>query len=149
MRQSWLLAFLQVMMAFMLFGFLMKQGREANFKSHGVIPLGIVRVTQYSHFEKGGRLTASGYLLTDLDDGKVCAVGRDWFRSFVKVGDSVKIDGFPTSCLVLDTMAIRNSKGLMQTKWVDVYTNDPVSGLDFGIQHREAFLIRRESYGNF
>lgn len=106
--------------------------------------LGQVRVTRYSHFE-GGRLTASGYILKDSDDGKVCAVGRDWFRVSIKVDDKIWVEGFKEPCVVKDTMAIRNHKGLLQNKWVDVYIPDPVEGLKFGIQKRRAYKILERS----
>ena len=112
-----------------------------SYRNREVTPLGIVRVTRYSHFE-GGRITASGYLLKDEDAGKVCAVGRDWWKKFIKPGESIWVEGFSEPCKVLDTMAIKNSKGLLQTTWVDIYIPDPKEGLAFGIQKRPAYLIR-------
>ncbi len=42
-----------------------------------VIPLGEVRVTKYTHVECRSHVTSSGYVLTDSDEGRVCAVSRD------------------------------------------------------------------------
>ncbi len=104
-------------------------------------PLGWVRVTQYTHVETNSRLTSSGYVLKDRDEGLVCAISRDWWRSRVKPGDLVWVTGFAQPCAALDTMATHNPKGLAQTRWVDIYVKDPVKGLAFGIQHSSAYLV--------
>ena len=103
--------------------------------------LGKVRVTNYTHME-GGRITASGYYLRDRDAGRVCAVSRDWWMGRVRPFDVIWLRDYNQTCVVLDTMAIANSKGFKQTTWVDIYNNDRQSALDFGIQHAEAYLIR-------
>ncbi len=107
-------------------------------------PLGVVRVTRYTHHDdpQFGRWTASGYILKDSDEGKVCAVSRDWFRTRVKVNDVVWIEGFQRPCVVKDTMGLRNRKGFLQTKWFDVYITDVKRGLAFGIQKRRAYIVR-------
>lgn len=107
-------------------------------------PLGWVRVTNYTHVETNSRLTASGHMLEDADEGKVCAVSRDWWRSRVKPGDLVWVEGqgLATPCAALDTMALFNPKGFPQTRWIDVYIRDPERALDFGIRHANAFLVR-------
>jgi 3D (Asp-Asp-Asp) domain-containing protein len=105
-------------------------------------PLGWVRVTRYTHVETHSRLTSSGYVLKDSDENRVCAVSRDWWRSRVKPGDLVWVEGVVQPCVALDTMALTNSKGLAQTRWIDVYTLDPGRALDFGIRHANAYLVR-------
>lgn len=106
------------------------------------IPLGRIRVTKYTHIETGSRLTSSGHVLTDADEGKVCAISRDWWRGFIKPGDRVWVSGYAEPCVALDTMALRNRKGLKQTRWIDIYITNRQRGLDFGIQHATAYLIR-------
>ena len=103
--------------------------------------LGVVRVTKYTHNE-GGRITASGYYLKDRDQGKLCAVSRDWFRKKVKVWDVIYLEHFNQTCIVVDTMALQNSKGFKQTKWVDVYHTSVEEALEFGIQRSKAYLVR-------
>jgi 3D (Asp-Asp-Asp) domain-containing protein len=105
-------------------------------------PLGWVRVTQYTHVETHSRLTASGHVLQDADEGRVCAISRDWWRRRVKAGDLVWVDGFKEPCTALDTMALANAKGFPQTRWIDVYVRDPERALDFGIQHANAYIVR-------
>jgi len=105
------------------------------------IPLGEVRVTRYTHFE-GGKVTASGYILKPEDKDVICAVGRDWFKKTILVGDKLQIEGFSRPCNVQDTMAIANRKGLKQTRWVDIYHTDVKDALKFGIQRRRAYLIK-------
>ncbi|MBI5200608.1 MAG: hypothetical protein HY925_03395 [Elusimicrobia bacterium] len=104
-------------------------------------PLGWVRVTQYTHVETNSRLTSSGYVLKDRDEGLVCAISRDWWRSRVKPGDLVWVTGFAQPCAALDTMATHNPKGLAQTRWIDIYVKDPVRGLAFGIKHSSAYIV--------
>lgn len=106
------------------------------------IPLGRVRVTKYTHHE-GGPITATGHRLKPEDEGKLCAVSRDWWKSVVKPGDQVWVVGHAQPCVALDTMAIKNRKGLRQRRWVDIYITDRRKGLDFGIQRSTAYLIRR------
>ena len=103
--------------------------------------LGRVRVTNYTHFE-GGRITASGYVLRNRDAGRVCAVSRDWWGGKVKPFDMVWLKDLNQTCVVMDTMAISNSKGLLQTHWFDIYKTDKSLALDFGIQHSRAYLIK-------
>lgn len=105
-------------------------------------PLGVVHVTRYTHNE-GGRLTASGYYLKDSDQDKVCAVSRDWWKHSITPGDLVFVDGFVQPCVVLDTMAVANRKGKRQLHWIDLYSTSVEHSLDFGIQHRKAWLVRR------
>lgn len=105
-------------------------------------PLGWVRVTNYTHVETRSRLTSSGYVLKDEDEGLVCAISRDWWRSKVMPGDLVWVTGFAQPCVALDTMALANSKGFPQTRWVDIYIKDPARGLQFGIRKSSAYLIR-------
>ncbi|MBI4349053.1 MAG: hypothetical protein HY553_19600 [Elusimicrobia bacterium] len=105
-------------------------------------PLGWVRVTNYTHVETNSRLTSSGYVLKDEDEGLVCAISRDWWRSKVKPGDLIWVTGFAQPCVALDTMALFNPKGLAQTRWVDIYVKDPVRGLAFGIQKSSAYILR-------
>lgn len=107
------------------------------------VPLGEVRVTKYTHHETGSRVTSSGFVLSDGDEGRVCAISRDWWRSRVMPGDLVWIGGRDYPCVALDTMAVRNRKGLAQRHWIDIYITDRQAGLDFGIQKAPAFLIRR------
>lgn len=104
-------------------------------------PLGQVRVTHYTHHE-GGRITASGYTLRDSDAGRVCAVSRDWWGGRVKRFDVIWLEKYNQKCVIMDTMATSNRKGLRQTKWIDVYGSDVESALDFGIQHSNAYLIK-------
>jgi hypothetical protein len=104
--------------------------------------LGEVRVTHYTHHETGSRLTSSGYVLTDGDAGRVCAISRDWWRTRVKDGDLIWIPGHVEPCRALDTMALRNSKGFRQRHWIDVYHTDRQASLDFGIQRAPAYLLR-------
>lgn len=111
-------------------------------ESFEAVPLGQVRVTKYTHVECRSRLTASGHVLSDVDSGRVCAVSRDWWRSKVKPGDVLWIPGYAAPCTALDTMALANRKGLAQTHWIDIYITDPKTGLEFGIQHGMAYLIR-------
>lgn len=110
-------------------------------------PLGWVRVTQYTHVETHSRDTSSGYALKDNDEGLVCAISRDWWRSRVKPGDLVWVAGFAQPCVALDTMARRNSKGFAQTRWIDIYVNDRARGLEFGIRSSSAYLIRPKAGG--
>lgn len=108
-------------------------------------PLGWVRVTQYTHVETRSRVTATGYVLKDRDAGLVCAVSRDWWRSRVKPGELVWVDGYAKPCVALDTMALANAKGFPQTRWVDIYMTDPVKALDFGIRHASAYVVRQRA----
>jgi len=103
------------------------------------IPLGRVRVTKYTHFE-GGRTTASGHYLKDTDSHKICAIGRDWWKKDIPIGTKIWVEGFSYPLTVLDTMAIKNHKGLLQTRWVDIYHNNVKEALNFGIQWREASI---------
>ncbi|MBI5240174.1 MAG: hypothetical protein HY926_06855 [Elusimicrobia bacterium] len=112
-------------------------------RGYEMVSLGEVRVTQYTHHETGSRVTSSGYVLRDQDEGRVCAISRDWWRSRVKPGDLVWVGGRAQPCVALDTMALRNRKGLLQSRWVDIYITNRQAGLDFGIQKAPAFLIRR------
>ena len=107
------------------------------------IPLGTVRVTQYTHIECHGRLTSSGYVLKNEDENRVCAIGRDWWRKKIHPGDLVWVDGYAEPCVALDTMALKNRKGLPQTRWIDIYVTDPVKGLNFGIRHAKAYHLSR------
>lgn len=109
------------------------------------VPLGEVRVTQYTHVECRSRLTASGHVLRDADQGKVCAVSRDWWRKRVKPGDLIWVTGYAQPCKALDTMALRNAKGLAQTRWIDIYVTDPIGGLAFGIRRAPAYLLVAKS----
>jgi 3D (Asp-Asp-Asp) domain-containing protein len=104
--------------------------------------LGIVHVTRYTHHE-GGRLTASGYVLKDADEDRVCAVSRDWWKHRIMPGDLVFVAGFRQPCVVLDTMAVANRNGKVQLHWVDLYLTSVERGLEFGIQRRHAWLQRR------
>lgn len=107
------------------------------------IPLGQVRVTHYTHHECNSRLTSSGYVLKDEDEGRVCAISRDWWRGRVKPGDLVWVSGHAQPCVALDTMALKNSKGFPQRRWVDIYYTDQQKALDFGIQRATAYLVRK------
>ena len=111
------------------------------------IPLGQIRVTKYTHIETGSRVTSSGYVLKDEDEGKVCAVSRDWWRGLIKPGDRVWVSGFAEPCVALDTMALRNRKGFKQTRWIDIYITDRQAGLDFGIRRATAYLQRSRRPG--
>lgn len=110
--------------------------------AYEAIPLGEIRVTKYTHIETHSRLTSSGHILTDADEGKVCAISRDWWRKTVKPGDLIWISGYAQPCKALDTMALRNPKGLRQLRWVDIYITDRQKGLDFGIRRSTAYLLR-------
>jgi 3D (Asp-Asp-Asp) domain-containing protein len=115
------------------------EGLPSGFEA---VPLGQIRVTKYTHVETGSRQTSSGYVLTDNDRGRVCAISRDWWRKRIKPGDLVWIEGHAQPCVALDTMALTNRKGLPQTRWVDIYITDRQEGLDFGIQRATAYLLR-------
>lgn len=115
--------------------------RLALFDIYKPVALGRVRVTHYTHHECRSRLTSSGYVLKDSDEGRVCAIGRDWWRKRIKPGDLVYIPGYAEPCVALDTMALRNPKGLPQTHWVDIYFTDRRKAYDFGIQHAQAYLL--------
>lgn len=106
------------------------------------IPLGWVRVTNYTHVESRSRVSSSGYVLKDEDAYLACAIGRDWWRSRVKPGDLIWVVGYAQPCVALDTMALKNRKGFAQTRWVDIYMADPVKGLAFGIQKSSAYILR-------
>lgn len=116
--------------------------RRALLDLYKPVPLGRVRVTHYTHHECGSRLTASGYVLKNSDAGRVCAVSRDWWRKRIKPGDLIYLPRYGQTCAALDTMALRNPRGLRQTHWIDVYYTDRQKALDFGIQHAQAFLLR-------
>ena len=107
-------------------------------------PLGWVRVSQYTHVETRSRVTSSGYVLKDSDEGLACAVSRDWWRKRVQPGDLVWVEGYAQPCVALDTMAPANRRGLAQKRWVDIYVKDPHRGLDFGIRRSSAYLVRPE-----
>ncbi len=111
-------------------------------RGYEAVPLGQIRVTHYTHHETGSRLTSSGYLLHDSDEGRVCAISRDWWRKSIKAGDLVFIEGQPQPCVARDTMALRNRKGLAQKRWVDVYYTDRQTAYDYGIHHATAYLLR-------
>lgn len=106
------------------------------------VPLGQIRVTHYTHHECGSRVTASGHVLKDSDEGRVCAVSRDWWRGLVKPGDLIWIEGHARPCVALDTMALANRNGFPQRRWVDIYFTDRQKALDFGIQRATAYLLR-------
>lgn len=108
-------------------------------------PLGWVRVTRYTHVETHTRMTASGHVLQDRDEGRVCAISRDWWRSRVAPGDLVWVEGSAEPCAALDTMALVNAKGFPQTRWIDVYVRDPARALDFGLRHANAYIVRRRN----
>ena len=108
--------------------------------------LGQIRVTHYTHKECASRITSSGYSLKDEDSGRVCAISRDWWRSKIKPGDLVWIEGHAQPCVALDTMALTNRKGFPQRRWVDIYSGpDRQTALDFGIKRATAYLIKRKS----
>ena len=111
-------------------------------KGYEAVPLGQIRVTHYTHHETASRLTSSGYVLKDGDEGRVCAISRDWWRKTVKPGDLVWIEGHAQPCRALDTMALRNSKGFAQKRWIDIYYRDRQQAYDFGIHHATAYLLR-------
>jgi 3D (Asp-Asp-Asp) domain-containing protein len=111
-------------------------------KGYDAEPLGTVRVTHYTHHECGQRLTASGYTLKDEDEGRVCAVSRDWWRGRVKNGALIWIEGHSQPCVAKDSMADANRKGFKQRRWFDIYHTDRQKALDFGIQKRTAYLLR-------
>ena len=113
------------------------EGLDARYEA---VPLGEIRVTHYTHFE-GGRQTASGHLLKDEDEGRVCAISRDWWRKKIKPGDLVWITGHAKPCVALDTMALRNRKGFPQQRWADIYHKDPKAALAFGIKRAPAYLL--------
>ena len=109
------------------------------------IPLGEVTVTHYSHEDDDGiwgRWTASGHILTDYDAGRVCAVSRDWWKSLIKEGDSIWVEGYAEPCQALDTMAFHNSNGMHQTRWIDIYDPDVESAREFGLKTARAYLIK-------
>lgn len=108
------------------------------------VPLGQVRLTHYTHHECGSRLTASGHVLKDSDQGKVCAISRDWWRGRVKPGDLVFIQG-QGQCTALDSMADHNRKGFKQRRWLDVYYTDREQALDFGIRRATAYVLKRRA----
>jgi hypothetical protein len=116
-------------------------------QAYDALPLGQVRVTKYTHVECRSRVTASGHVLSPRDSGRVCAVSRDWWRSRVKPGDVIWIPGYAEPCVALDTMALTNRKGLAQTHWIDIYITDRRAGLEFGIQHGMAYVIRARRPG--
>jgi len=109
------------------------------------VPLGWVRVTNYTHVESRSRVSSSGYVLQDEDAYLACAIGRDWWRSRVKPGDLIWVEGYARPCVALDTMAIKNRKGFPQTRWVDIYMADPVKGLAFGIRRSSAYLLKAKA----
>lgn len=106
------------------------------------VPLGQVRLTHYTHHECRSRVTASGYVLKDGDEGRVCAISRDWWRGRVKSGDLLLIEGQSQPCRALDSMADANRKGFPQRRWLDVYYTDRQAALDFGIKRTTAYLLR-------
>jgi len=109
-----------------------------------IIPLGVIRVTKYTHHE-GGRWTSTGHRLADKDEGKVCAISREWWRKKVKPGDIVFIEGYAKECIALDTMAKKNRKGFRQRKWIDIYNGGKVQeSLDFGIKKAKAYVVREK-----
>lgn len=110
---------------------------------YDAVPLGQVRVTHYTHHECGQRLTASGYVLKDEDEGKVCAISRDWWRGRIKNGDLIWIEGHGQPCRAKDSMADANRKGFKQRRWFDIYHTNRQKALDFGIQKRTAYLLKR------
>lgn len=105
------------------------------------VPLGSVRLTHYTHHECGSRLTASGHVLQDEDEGRVCAVSRDWWRGRVRPGDLLWVPGHAEPCRALDAMAPANRKGFPQRRWLDIYHTDRQKALDFGIQRGQAYLL--------
>lgn len=112
---------------------------KANKKVY--MPLGLVRVTKYTHNE-GGWWTSSGYRMKESDRMQVCAISRDWWRKKVRPGDTVMIDGVVT-CRALDTMALKNRKGFRQRKWIDVFNGSDVKeSLDYGIQKHQAYIVK-------
>lgn len=113
-------------------------------EGYEAFPLGEIRVTHYTHHECRSRVTSSGYVLKDADEGRVCAISRDWWRSRVKPGDLVWIVGHAQPCRAMDTMALTNSKGFPQRRWVDIYYTDRQTALDFGIQRAPAYLLRKK-----
>lgn len=116
---------------------------DAAYADYEAVPLGQVRVTHYTHHECRSRLTASGYVLKDSDQGRVCAISRDWWRGRVKPGDLVFIQGQGQPCVALDSMADHNRKGFKQRRWLDVYYTDRQQALDFGIQRATAYVLKR------
>lgn len=110
---------------------------------YDVVPLGRVRVTNYTHHECGSRVTSSGHVLKDSDAGRVCAVSRDWWRSKVKPGDLIWVVGYAEPCVALDTMALANRNGFPQRQWIDIYRTDRKKALDFGIRRSAAYLLKK------
>lgn len=109
-------------------------------KKYAFIPLGLVRVTKYTHHE-GGWWTSSGYRMKEEDAMRVCAISRDWWRRRVKPGDVIQVDG--VTCRALDTMALKNRKGFRQRKWIDVFNGSNVEeSLDYGIQKHQAYIVK-------
>jgi hypothetical protein len=115
-------------------------GMSLMSKRKKLVPLGLVRVTKYTHFE-GGWWTSSGYRMKEKDAMQVCAISRDWWRRKVKPGDVIQVDG--VTCLALDTMAKKNRKGFRQRKWIDLFNGSKVEeSLDYGIQKHQAFIVK-------
>lgn len=110
--------------------------------SHNIITdLGILRVTRYTWHE-GGKWAASGHRFNDRDVETVCAVSRDLRKKLW--GEYVSIPSLRIHCRIIDVMGIRNSRGLRQRRWIDVYSGSDVStALDFGIQRHKVYHIRR------
>jgi hypothetical protein len=110
------------------------------YKHKKLIPLGMVRVTKYTHNE-GGWWTSSGYRMKEKDAMSVCAISRDWWRRRVKPGDAIQVDGI--ICRALDTMALKNRKGFRQRKWIDIFNGSKVEeSLDYGIQKHQAYIVK-------
>jgi 3D (Asp-Asp-Asp) domain-containing protein len=108
-----------------------------------VIPLGVVTVTQYTHIEGGGnRVTSSGYVLTDADAGRVCAISRDLLGKVVRVGDVVHVVGYAEPCIAYDKMGDHNRSGEKQRQWIDIYNADYKDALRFGRQRTVAYIVR-------
>jgi 3D (Asp-Asp-Asp) domain-containing protein len=114
-------------------------------KGYEAVPLGQVRVTHYTHHECRSRVTASGYVLKDSDQGRVCAVSRDLWRGRVKPGELVFIQGQEHPCVARDSMADHNRKGFKQRRWLDVYYTDRQDALDFGIKRATAYVLKRRA----
>ena len=110
------------------------------------LPLGIVRITKYTHRKsEGGIWTASGRKFRPEDVDRVCAVSRDWMkRKKLRFGDVIVV-GEVTTCVVEDTMAkyVKYHRGKLQKRRVDIYNGGDVkSAMDFGVQYGRMYLVR-------
>jgi len=119
----------------LLTGLLLLTPSELGHASRIKSRIGLAHITNYSH-EESSRLTASGHILKDEDSGKVCAVGRDWWKKIIHPND-ILIIGNEIVCVVKDTMAPRF------TRRVDVYRSSRQEALTLGITQKDVIIIEQ------